>query len=88
MSFLRRTDRPSSFPPALSMAPPRAVETCTHLTSCPMFARFSLSGTAGIWQDNYCRSAPETCVRYQRSSRGEHVPDELLPNGKFLKIVR
>lgn len=52
-----------------------------------MYDLFALSGTLGIWQDNYCRSDFPRCERYIRSQRGESVAKALLPNGKVLALA-
>ena len=60
---------------------------CTHKDSCAMFPVISLSSALKIWQTFYCDGQHETCVRYQRSLKGEKVAPNLLPNGKELDLV-
>lgn len=52
-----------------------------------MFPIISLSSALKIWQTFYCDGQHETCLRYQRSLKGEKVPPNLLPNGKALDLV-
>lgn len=49
-----------------------------------MYELFTLSGTLSIWQVRYCTFEFENCRRYQKASRGEPVPKNLLPNGNLL----
>ncbi len=60
---------------------------CSHKDSCAMFPIISLSSALKIWQTFYCDGQHETCVRYQRSLKGEKVAPNLLPNGKELDLV-
>lgn len=60
---------------------------CTHKDSCALFPVISLSSALKIWQTFYCDGKFETCLRYQRSLKGEKVPPNLLPNGKELDLV-
>ena len=60
---------------------------CTHKDSCAMFPVISLSSALKIWQTFYCDGQHETCVRYQRSLKGEKVAPNLLPNGKELDLI-
>lgn len=60
---------------------------CTHKESCALFPVISLSSALKIWQTFYCDGKYETCLRYQRSLKGEKVPPNLLPNGKALDLV-
>jgi hypothetical protein len=61
-------------------------KSCPHSTDCPMYGLFTLAGTLSVWQAHYCNADFEKCERYQRTLRGEHVPVNLLPNGKMLKV--
>ncbi len=60
---------------------------CTHKDSCALFPVISLSSALMIWQTFYCDGQHETCLRFQRSLKGEKVPPNLLPNGKLLDLV-
>lgn len=60
---------------------------CTHKDSCALFPVISLSSALKIWQTFYCDGKFETCLRYQRSLKGEKVAPNLLPNGKELDLV-
>ena len=60
---------------------------CPNMESCRLYPLFTLAGTLNVWKTNYCSSAFEKCVRYQRSVEAKPVPDNLLPNGTLLKRV-
>jgi hypothetical protein len=60
---------------------------CTHKDSCALFPVISLSSALKIWQTFYCDGKFETCLRYQRSLKGEKVAPNLLPNGKELDLI-
>lgn len=60
---------------------------CSHKDSCGLFPIITLSSALKIWQTFYCDGKYETCLRFQRSSKGERVPPNLLPNGKILDLV-
>lgn len=60
---------------------------CTHKDSCALFPVISLSSALMIWQTFYCDGQHETCLRFQRSLKGEKVPPNLLPNGKLLDLI-
>lgn len=60
---------------------------CTHKDSCGLFPVISLSSALKIWQTFYCDGKFETCLRYQRSLKGEKVAPNLLPNGKELDLI-
>ncbi len=59
---------------------------CPHLASCALYPLFTMKATLSVWQTNYCQGDYARCERYQRSCRGEKVPQNLLPNGKLLSI--
>lgn len=60
---------------------------CTHKDNCALFPVISLSSALKIWQTFYCDGKFETCLRYQRSLKGEKVAPNLLPNGKELDLI-
>jgi len=61
--------------------------SCSHKDSCGLFPIITLSSALKIWQTFYCDGKYETCLRFQRSNKGERVPSNLLPNGKVLDLV-
>ena len=61
--------------------------SCSHKDSCSLFPIITLSSALKIWQTFYCDGKHETCLRFQRSNKGERVPPNLLPNGKTLDLV-
>jgi hypothetical protein len=59
--------------------------TCSHNTSCPLFAQFAMEPSLKVWQQHYCEGEYKKCVRFQNSLQGKPVPITLLPNGKVLQ---
>ncbi len=57
---------------------------CDHVTTCPMYALFSVKESLRVWQIHYCNGRFENCERLRRARAGEGVPRDLLPNGKRL----
>ena len=60
--------------------------SCSHIKTCPLFPLFRMSANLKIWQIKYCDSDHSKCERYKRSSNGERVPLNLLPNGTSLTL--
>jgi hypothetical protein len=58
--------------------------SCPHKKGCALFPIFTLTTTLKMWQIRYCDGDYDKCERYLRSTRGEAVADNLLPNGKLL----
>jgi hypothetical protein len=58
---------------------------CRHQASCPMYSLFQHAGTLAVFQMRYCKSDFHECARYKRSSEGQTVPINLMPNGQLLK---
>jgi hypothetical protein len=58
--------------------------SCPNKTGCRLYPQFTLQSMLRLWQDSFCNGDFDSCERYQRSARLEPVPDNLLPNGKFL----
>ena len=52
-----------------------------------MFDLFSHEGTLAVWKINYCDNRYQDCERYRMTTRGEHPPDEMLPNGKSIPVL-
>jgi hypothetical protein len=51
-----------------------------------MFPLFKMAGALQVWKINYCTSNYGSCARFQMTCGAEQVPDELLPNGKLIKL--
>ena len=51
-----------------------------------MFAALSLKASLGTWRALYCETAPRHCARLKAFLAGAPCPDNLLPNGRLLKI--
>jgi len=58
---------------------------CPNVSACEMYRLFKLAGSLAVWKINYCGADFTRCARYQRSSTGQSVPLNLMPNGGFLK---
>lgn len=60
--------------------------SCPYLNSCPVFSRFKQAGLKNVWIRFYCQgSKQKECARLKLREQGEEVPENLLPNGEFLK---
>jgi hypothetical protein len=60
------------------------MKPCPQTSDCALYARFSTQGFLRIWQITYCEADYTRCARYQRSSQGQTVAPDLLPNGTVL----
>jgi hypothetical protein len=58
--------------------------TCPNMSKCSLFPRFSLESALKIWQSYYCNRNFATCERFKKLSAGQTVPDNLLPDGRFM----
>ena len=57
---------------------------CSHLKDCGLFPLIDQPGFLRIWKISYCEAEFAKCARFQLSTKGKHVSDTLLPNGKEL----
>jgi hypothetical protein len=57
---------------------------CAHVTTCPMYALFTVKESLRVWQIHYCNGRFEGCARLKLARAGEGVPQNLLPNGTTL----
>ena len=55
--------------------------TCPRLARCPMFPKFSLKETLGVWKAIYCEGKYSACRRFQLFQAGLPVKEGLLPDG-------
>ena len=55
------------------------------MKSCSMYPVFQLAGVLRTWQLRYCTADHTQCERFVRTSKGQPVPPELMPNGTLLK---
>lgn len=60
-------------------------ESCPHMKTCEMYEIFTFSETLAVWKTRYCSGDYKRCERFLRSSRGQPVPVNLLPNGHVLE---
>jgi hypothetical protein len=60
--------------------------TCPHKPTCALFPLFSRENLLRNWQIAYCDGNYGDCARFQRSTSGDVVPDNLLPNGTLLPV--
>ncbi|HOQ51850.1 MAG TPA: hypothetical protein PK233_08470 [Candidatus Atribacteria bacterium] len=59
---------------------------CPYLSGCPVFAMFKQEGLKNIWIRRYCQGEKqEECARLKMRNQGEKPPENLLPNGEFLR---
>ncbi|HEX7477788.1 MAG TPA: hypothetical protein VF331_08275 [Polyangiales bacterium] len=58
---------------------------CPHMSACPMYGVIKLAGTLKVWQSRYCQADYAECARYKLSVSGQSVPQNLMPNGAYLK---
>ena len=58
--------------------------SCPNMNKCALFPRFSLETALKIWQSYYCSRNFTACERYKKLSAGQTVPDNLLPDGRFM----
>ncbi len=61
---------------------------CPHAKSCGMFPLFKYQSLLNIWKIEYCEKDYEKCARYQKTLKGEAVPDDMLPNGQTISVLR
>jgi len=61
--------------------------SCSHMATCPLFAKFKMKASLRIWQDFFCQGQFETCARFKLAKAGTRVPPNLLPNGKTLDLA-
>ena len=59
--------------------------SCSHASSCPLFAQFAMEPALAIWKKHFCDGEYTSCARYQKGLKGEVVPLTLLPNGKMIE---
>ena len=59
--------------------------SCSHSSSCPLFAQFAMEPALAIWKKHFCDGEYTNCARYQMGLKGEVVPITLLPNGKMIE---
>ena len=62
---------------------------CQYIVGCPMFKKFTLDPIKQFWIHGYCKkNAGDECARKvlrKQGKRAEEVPENLLPNGEYLK---
>jgi hypothetical protein len=61
-----------------------SAQHCSHVPTCRLYPVFRVQSALRVWQMSYCEGDHSRCERFKRSSLGEDVPDNLLPNGKLL----
>ncbi len=50
-----------------------------------MFKLFKLEATKKVYTKAYCEGNYEDCKRYQMRSEGHMPPDNLLPDGDYMR---
>ena len=57
--------------------------TCKWYFCCPIRSFTKEGKLERFWVENYCLVGNTECVRYQKESRGEYHPANMLPNGEI-----
>ncbi|MFW6196020.1 MAG: uracil-DNA glycosylase [Thermoplasmatota archaeon] len=59
------------------------LEPCKWYDLCPMKRFYEEDRLDRRWIELYCKGDWESCVRYQKEKKGEHHPDNMLPDGSI-----
>ena len=58
------------------------IKPCKWYYACPIKYYTDKGKLKPYWIENYCLVSNKNCIRYQMEERGEHHPDNMLPNGE------
>ncbi len=61
------------------------ISQCKWYPCCPMKYFYEDGKLDRKWIDRYCKGDWENCIRYWMEEKGEHHPDEMLPDGTIDK---
>jgi len=63
---------------------------CPNIERCPLFPLFGMQSALNVWKTLYCESGEhENCARLEHVRKnGEKPPDDMLPDGTSLNILR
>ncbi len=59
---------------------------CARVSGCPLYKAFAMKSSLRVWQSYYCDGDFKRCERLRRSTAGEPVPPNMLPNGRLLDV--
>ncbi|MFW5927641.1 MAG: uracil-DNA glycosylase [Thermoplasmatota archaeon] len=59
------------------------LEPCKWYDLCPMKRFYEEDQLDRRWIEFYCKGDWENCVRYKKEKKGEHHPDNMLPDGSI-----
>ena len=61
--------------------------SCQYREGCPMFKIFNLDASKELFKNMYCCNERHTrCERFKLRTAGLEIPNNLLPNGKYLTL--
>ena len=61
--------------------------SCPKIPKCALYPRFVLRTNLDFWKTHYCEADFALCERYRQSAAGATPADDLLPDGKTLKVT-
>ena len=64
------------------------IMSCPHTTGCTVYALFHLQASLKTWQIRYCDGDHGQCERFRLLQKAQAVPSQMLPNGKFLPVLK
>ncbi|MCD6446132.1 uracil-DNA glycosylase [Candidatus Bathyarchaeota archaeon] len=61
---------------------------CKWYPVCPMKRFYEEGKLDRKWIEEYCMGDYKRCVRYKLEEAGVPHPDNMLPNGKIMKLLK
>jgi hypothetical protein len=61
--------------------------SCPKIPKCALYPKFMLRLNLDFWKTHYCKADYTLCERYRQSEAGTKPADDLLPDGKTLKVT-
>ncbi len=61
--------------------------SCPKISKCALFPKFALQQNLEFWKTHYCEADYTLCERQRQAAAGTKPADDLLPNGKTLKVT-
>ncbi len=59
---------------------------CKWYNCCPIKIFVEEGKISQEWEEKYCLIGNKACQRYQLEEKGIYHPDNMLPNGKIIKM--